>query len=276
MLELSSNQLLLASIAVFLAAALQVLTGFGFAVISIPLLLSVFPGYEAVVLSMSLSMFTLLLQARKNWRSARWDLIKRLIFIGYPSLFLGLALSGRLNTANLKGLVGVSVLSYVFVQWILVERERIAVRETSLMTPELSSAVYRRETASNNITKGFYLAGLLSGVLTGAAGMPGPPVVAVLAKPLPKEIFRATVINYFVLMYFASLILSFLVFQRENANAAFLRAFMLLLLPTMAGYFAAHPVRRLINEANFKRLVFFLLAVIGLSSTWQFLLQLLH
>ena len=253
MAEVLSYDLLLSGVTVFFAAGLQVLTGFGFSLICVPILLYFYPGYEAIWISLVLSSFSLSIQMLRNRPRPRWDLVRRLVGFGIPGLILGLLTSGMLNAVHLKGFVGAVVLGYVVFQ--LIQRKKGQV------------AVERAER-----TKGFDLAGFAAGLLTGVAGIPGPPAVAVLIKMLKKEEFLATIVAYFLTIFLTAIGLSF-VFHAEALSSEIVYTVLILMVPTLLGLLLAHPIRQSINELNFKRLVYLLLIIVGVSSLWQSVTQ---
>lgn len=240
--------------AVLLSGLVQVLTGFGFALIAIPLLMLVFPGYEAVLIGMMLSVFTLSLQARKDWKFARWDIVWTLTGIGIIGIVIGVLLGNNLNPIYLKGVVGIAVLVYVVLEWIQKFKKNKNQKQGALKVKKYP--------------KGFYVAGAFSGLLTGVVGMPGPPVVAVLINYLKKDTFRATLVNYFLINMSLTLIVAFLFLQNGNIFSVFIKVFALI-TPTIIGYIIGFPLRKLVNEWNFKYLVLILLIFIGISSIWQ-------
>lgn len=263
--------LLLGGIIVIFASVLQVITGFGFALVSIPLLLYIFPGYEAVFITMLLSLAALAIQTRNNRHIARWDLIWRLLIAGLPGILIGIMISGRLNEAYLKGIVGVAVLGYVIIQLIKNRQINKASKETSA-TREPEGSV--EETAEERkLPRGFYTAGFLSGILTGAAGIPGPPVVAVLIQILPKEAFRATTVNFFLINYAFAVVAAF--WMLPSLTSINWGSVAILIIPLFMGYFLGNYIRKFINETTFKRLVYGLLIVVGVTSIGQTFLQII-
>lgn len=269
MLGLDISSFIISSIAVLSAGIIQILTGFGFALVSIPLLMFVFPGYEAVLIGMILSSIMLSLQAIKDWRLARWDLIGRLIAIGLLGIFLGVMVSGKLNAVHLKSIVGATVLIYVIIQWIQIEKNRRSGKREQAATIDHGTKIHEScETKKKKLPKGFYIAGAFSGLLTGVVGMPGPPVVAVLVHFLKKETFRATLVNYFLVNFLIALFLALFVFHKGNQlNVLF--AVAVLIIPTFVGNLIGYPLRKFINDENFKRVVFSMLIIIGITSIWQ-------
>lgn len=262
--DIDFSQWILGILIVVGAAGVQGLTGFGFALVSIPLLLYIYPSYEAILISIMLAMFILLLQAWKNWNNARWDLIWRLVGIGLPGLWIGLSIGKKMNSAHLEGLVGVSVLVYILFQFILENRNK---GEQTINTKNSG------EKSSRKLPKGFYLAGFISGVLTGAVGLPGPPVIAILIPFLLKETFRSTVIYYFIFIYSVTLTLALFVFKQDIAVNDILSTTAVYLIPAVVGYLIGHSLHKRINDINFKRLIYGLLIVIGTTSFGHSVLQ---
>ena len=247
---------LLASIIVLGAASMQVLTGFGFALVAVPLLLFIFTGYQAILISMILSFCLLLSQAIMERKQAKWLLILRLVFIGFPGLIAGVYIGGVIEPIYVKGIVGLTIVSYVVIQLL---RQKHKVDEGK---------------KEERLPKGFYLAGLTSGALTGAVGIPGPPVVAVLVGHLSRGAFRATSVNYFVIQYTLALIFAAVLYTNEFTLST-IRTVLILLIPTFFGYALGYPLRKYINETNFKRLVYGLLILMGAISMFELIKYLL-
>lgn len=261
------------------AAVTQVLTGFGFALVAIPLLMYVFPGYEAVLICLVLSSCLLSLQAWNFWKLARWDLIWKLTVVGFVGILTGVAVSDMLDAVHLKSIVGGAVLIYVIIQWVQIERERRS-RLVNMSSIEMAAANNCQLEQSEKDTqkkerlpKGFYVAGLTSGLLIGVVGMPGPPIVAVLVHYLKKDSFRATLVYYFLINFIILLTLAFSIFYRESTSTVLITAASLL-IPMLIGYAIGQPISKYIKEDNFKRIVFSLLIIVGVTSIWQALVSL--
>lgn len=253
------------SIILFAASLIQSLTGFGFGLVAVPLLLFVLPSQQAVVVGMILSTFSFLLHGLQSYRQARWDLIRKLLLISIPGLVLGVFFSGSLNSVFIKGIVGVVLIIYVIGQWLQLHRKRlIQVREGDLS--------YERESVQEKLIQNnswqFYMAGFLSGILNGLAAIPGPPIVAVLVKYLNKDTFQATSVHFFILQYMMSLGTR-LIIQENILNLSLIVLMLGMALPIILGHWVGQPIRQRINEENFKKLVFTLLLVIGVTSAWE-------
>lgn len=267
MFGLSLFHIILSSVIIVSATGVQALTGFGFALVAIPFLLYIFPSYIAVLMTMVLSLFALLLGSRKTKKFARWDLIWRLLAIGFPGLILGILIGGKINDVYLKGIVGVTVLCYVLFQLVSARSKKEDAKNVSSLE-QTSSDFEALLIEKKKFSFPFYFAGFLSGILTGVAGIPGPPVIAVLVNLLPKDIFRATVVNFFVINYFLALVLAMGISQ-ERLTSDLIKIIVILLIPLVIGHFIGSYLRNFVNEDNFKRLVYLLLIIVGITSIGQ-------
>src|SRR5665648_43174 len=269
----SFNIWILASITVMSAGVIQSLTGFGFGLVSVPFLLMLFPSRQAVLISMVLSLCSLLMQGVRSRKLVNWIFVRQLIIIGLPGLICGIILGDFLNSVIVKGIVGVTLIFYVSFQWLLVEKQRKAALLHNSNTvnsvdsePIYASSHKEKETSK---PKGFYLAGIFSGLLTGIAGLPGPPVIAVLINAMPKEKFRATIVWYFIIEYILAISAFLLLKHAEQWVHTIVWDILLLLVPTIIGYLSGVPLRKVLSETHFKRLVFGLLLVVGFTSSWD-------
>lgn len=271
MFGLSLYHLVLSSIIVISATGVQALTGFGFALVAIPLLLYIYPSYVAVLMTMVLSLIALLLGARNTKKIARWDLIWRLLAIGFPGLLFGILIGDEINAVYLKGIVGITVLSYVMFQLMSARRKKEDVQNPFTFV-QASTDLEALPIEKKKLSITFYFAGFLSGILTGVAGIPGPPVIAVLIHLLPKDIFRATVVNFFIINYSLALVLAIGISQ-QSLSGDLLKTIVILLIPLVIGHFIGNYLRNFVNEGNFKNLVYFLLIIIGVTSIGQSIAQ---
>jgi uncharacterized membrane protein YfcA len=252
------------SVIIFAASLIQSLTGFGFGLVAVPLLLFILPSQEALVVAMILSTFSFLIHGVKTYKQARWELIRRLLLISIPGLFLGVVLSGYLNTVFIKGIVGVVLIVYVIWQWMLIQKKNaLLMSSDGIMNLEISKGEASRKSPLK-----FYSAGFLSGILNGLVGIPGPPIVALLVKNLDKDTFQATTVNFFIFQYTITLGTRLII--QENVLTPPLIVMMLyMVIPIVLGHLVGQPIRKRINEDNFKRLVFTLLFIIGITSAWE-------
>jgi uncharacterized membrane protein YfcA len=167
-------------IAVALAAALgsafvRGLTGFGMAILLVPILALALPPVEAVVLGNSLSVMIGLTEARTLVREAErsaW-VIAGIVVLTTPFGLWMLSLTG----ADVARLVIALIAFSAFIA-ILLPR-----RGTAVPGPVVTGGV-----------------GVLSGLMTGYAGMPGPPVVPYYAgRTLPRITIKASMLLIFTI-----------------------------------------------------------------------------
>lgn len=173
-------------IAVALAAALGAsfvrgLTGFGMAILLVPILALALPPVEAVVLANALSLMIGITELRQNVREAErsaW-VIGAAVVVATPLGLFALSLTG----ADVARLVIALIAFSAFVA-ILLPR-----RGTSVPGRAVTGAV-----------------GVLSGLMTGYAGMPGPPVVPFYAgRDLPRITIKSSMLLIFTIAASAGL-----------------------------------------------------------------------
>ncbi|MFB9338313.1 TSUP family transporter [Actinoplanes octamycinicus] len=157
------------------ASCAQVLTGFGYSLLSVPLLGLITGPVDAVVGSSILVLLVNLIVAARERAHIRWPVARTVLLGGLPGLPLGLWLLHVLPVRTLSIMIAVVVLAGTVAIW-----TGLRIRPRSL-------------------TIG--LAGLLSGALTTSAGVNGPPMAAVFAAMgLPPRPFRATLAAIFVVV----------------------------------------------------------------------------
>ncbi|MDN5347661.1 MAG: uncharacterized protein PWP65_1225 [Clostridia bacterium] len=184
---------------IVLAAALQGITGFGFALISMPLLLLIYDAHTSVALNMIVSFFSLSLLTYRCHRDILRPVTKNIFLGSIIGIPFGVYVFLNFNVNNLK-LLASSVVTLFSLILILNGRIHKAGGDQKLeYKPEVYTS--RREKNWQRII------GSLSGFLTGSVSMPGPPVILFLnQRALPKDKFRATTAAYFVLVYPTSLL----------------------------------------------------------------------
>ena len=165
-------------VGVALAAALgsafvRGLTGFGMAILLVPVLALALPPVEAVVTANFLSLFIGLSEIRRLAREAEptaWTLAG-LVLLTTPLGLLALAATSPAVARLLIALIALAAFAAVMLP------PRPAARPSWRMTGGV---------------------GVLSGLLTGYAGMPGPPVVPYyVGRALPRETAKASMMVVF-------------------------------------------------------------------------------
>ena len=174
-------QLAVAVLAALGASFVRGLTGFGMAILLVPVLALALPPVEAVVMGNGLSLLIGLTElprlVRESERSA-WA-ISALVVLATPFGLAALIATG----ADIARLVIALIAATAFV---------------AILLPRRPSAV------PGSLATG--AVGLVSGLMTGYAGMPGPPVVPYYAgRELPRVTIKASMLLIFTIAAAAGL-----------------------------------------------------------------------
>lgn len=177
-----SAGLFAALLIIVVASAVSGLTGFGLAVVGVPMLLVVYDPATVVVLIATVSLFTNAVIVQDSWREVELRAVLLLLPWAALGVFLGTEVLTRVNPEYIRLSVGIIVvLSAVLLLW-----------EVSLPGAE-----------------GFWgtsLAGITSGALSTSTGIGGPPIVLLFAaRNLPKVQFRVSNAAYFFFLSIVAL-----------------------------------------------------------------------
>ena len=174
-------QIVAALLATLGSAFVRGLTGFGMAILLVPILALALPPLEAVLLANFLSLFIGLSEIRRLVRDAERSAfaLSLLVVLSTPLGLYGLAVTSPDLARLLIALIALSA----FVAVLLPRRG--ATSHSAGVTASV---------------------GILSGLLTGYAGMPGPPVVPYyVGRDLPRETAKASMMLVFTAAGFAGL-----------------------------------------------------------------------
>lgn len=221
------------------ASATQAISGFGFALIAVPLLSLFIDPQVAVVLATVVGAFSSTFQAIADRRHANRKLVQRLAISAYIGMPFGLLVFIVVSESVLRFIVGIVVLVAAI-------------------------ALMRGFSIAQTNRKLDWIMGWASGVLATSTSTNGPPLVFLLqAKKLSPESFRASINIVFSLTSFGAIIL-FAVSGNITSDdfAGIAISVPLLLLGLAIGF----KVRRRINAEQFRILVFVLLIVSALSA----------
>ena len=178
-----SASLVVALFAAFLAGCVSGLTGFGLALISVPLLLFVYDPTTVVALTTVLSVAINVAVVWDSWREAHWRLVLALL----PPAFVGVA-------------AGVAVLRVVDPLYIRLGVGVLVVLSTLLLLREV-------RLPGAGTRWGPVVVGSSSGALSTSTGLAAPPIVILLAsRGLPKHAFRSSSALYFLPMSIVGLV----------------------------------------------------------------------
>ena len=235
----TTAQLIVVGAAVFVAAFMQIVAGFGFALLAVPLMTLAIEPKIAVVVSTLTGIFVTSWQAYKDRALADRVLVKRMTLGAYIGMPLGLLVFVSVDDNVLRFLLGIAVLVTVVLLALRVNLHHVG--------PRLD-----------------YGAGFLSGVLATSLSTNGPPLVFVLqARQLSSVTFRATISTVFALSNIGGLALFIASGEitREGIVAAAVT------VPAMLfGQLLGFPIRKHVHGERFRWLVLILLVAAAISA----------
>src|SRR6476619_6179979 len=109
-LFVTTAQLIVVGGAIFLAAFLQIVAGFGFALLSVPLMTLAIDPKIAVIVSSLTSVFVTTWQAVKDRSHADKVLVRRMVLAAYVGMPIGLLVFITVDSNVLRLMLGVAVL----------------------------------------------------------------------------------------------------------------------------------------------------------------------
>jgi uncharacterized membrane protein YfcA len=238
----TTAQLIVVGSAVFVAAFMQILAGFGFALLAVPLMTLAIEPKIAVVVSSMTGIFVTTWQAVHSRADVDWSLVRRLTIAAYVGMPFGLLVFITVNDNVLRFLLGVAVLIAVILLALRVNLHHVG--------PRLDYGV-----------------GFISGVLNTSLSTNGPPLVFVLqARQLPAANFRATISTVFALSNILGLSL-FIASGRITRDGLVASA---VTIPAMLlGQLLGYPIRKHVHGERFRWLVLVLLTLAAISSIFN-------
>lgn len=235
----TTAQLIVVASAVFVAAFVQIIAGFGFALLSMPIMTLALPVKEAVVVSTLLGMISTTWQGWRLRREAVRPLATRLTLGAFLGMPVGLVILTVVSDTSLRLTLGIAVL----------------VATVLLVSPVNLASM------PNVFDVGV---GFVSGLLNTSLSTNGPPLVFGLqARRLDPAPFRATISVVFAICNIVSLSLFI---GRGLVNAKGLTAAAIALPAWALGQGLAWPVRRMFHGSRFRRLVLALLVLAGTTT----------
>ena len=217
---------------VAMASCSQTISGFGFTLVSVPLLATVMPPLQAVSLAILISTPLAIIRSRREWKDVHWPSAKRLGLASLTGMPIGIAISSHLPDRPLRLIIGVAV----------------AIAGAALAT----GFRIRSESPSVDL-----IAGFVSGVLATTTGTNGPPlVIAMHSRRVAPVIFRATLVLVYLFTNVVSLAL-FWHYGRLNGNAVKLTG--ITFLPMVLGNVVGTWLVPKVDDQLFHRLILGLL-----------------
>ncbi|RIK46652.1 MAG: hypothetical protein DCC58_02485 [Chloroflexi bacterium] len=213
------------------------LTGFGFALVSVPPLLLLYPPETVVTLTLCVGLLISGLVVRDAWEEFQPRVVLTLLPGALVGLFVGVQILNVVDPAWLKAAAGLLVTGYA----LLVLRGI----EPRGMHSRVAPAV----------------AGFASGTLATSVGLSGPPIVMLFtARRLPISAFRSSISVYFVVLSIVALVM--LGGGRAIDGDDLITA--LALTPAgLIGTLAGNRIARRLDPGRFRTLTLVLLLVTG-------------
>lgn len=235
---MSVGQLISIAAVVLFAACIQSLSGFGFALMAVPLLTLAISPRDAVVISTCLGLVTSSVQSWHGRHDVDVPLSRRLIISSIVGMPCGLILLLVASSQVLRAILGVIV---IFAAVALFRGVTIT------QTPRID-----------------WLVGGLSGALSTSLSTNGPPLVFLMqSRHLAPNVFRSTINRVFVVGNVVTLVLfvtaGLITFDRLQGAAVALPS-------TAIGLVIGGWLRRFVHGDRFRVLVLGLLILSGVSA----------
>jgi uncharacterized membrane protein YfcA len=230
--------IIFAAVVILLSSVIKGITGFGFALLAIPLLSIILPLSLLVPSMVLFNLITSIIVLFNLKEKIKGYYIVPMIIASLAGIPLGIYLLTYLNPSALKIVTSLAIIMFSI---------------------RMLSGV---KLAKRNIHKPIVFAGFLSGVLTSSISIGGPPLaIALDKKGYSKEMFRGIFIWF---MVFSSLFTSLAFYYKGllNADAIKFTAFSLPLL--FIGSAWGVKIAKKINQQQFRKFVIVLNVCTGL------------
>ena len=224
---------------ILLASFVQGLTGFGFALIAVPLLSLFIPETRNITpIIVIYGFITNIFIGYEARQYIDFRKIIPLIVLGIIATPIGTIMLIYFKVKTLKLIIGIVITMTAF---LMLNQYKIKVKNEKLS---------------------YGVVGLLSGILNGSTGLSGPPIVLFLRnQDMDKDVFRANITFYLI----ATNIFAIILFSIEGIISRSVLHFTLLYFPALViGVFAGIKISAKINETIFRKITIYLIALLGL------------
>lgn len=231
---------------ILLAAVLNTLTGFGFALVATPLLAFVINPKEAVVLVLFIGLLMKVYMVYKTWLDGKFARI---------ALIFAASIVGALPGAYVLRVVDENTLKIVIsIALILI---------TLTMSANVKLTIRRHNLAKAAV-------GFISGLLGATTSFSGPPIVLyMMNEGMDKISMRADLVRYFLLGNTSTLIMAYLM---GTFHISSLTVPVAVSIPALAlGWWLGEKVFKLVDLVLFRRITLTLIsisALVTLSSSF--------
>ncbi len=228
------------------AAFMRSFTGFGFAMIAVPVLGLVMPPQEVVPIILTLEIVTGIQLTPSAWPIANRPALKGMVLGSILLIPAGVYVLGSITDDQMRLLlVGVLALSVILFAW----------------------SAQRANADQQPGGGGSLVAGAGGGFMAGLSGIPGPPVLSyLLGTNLTPDVQRATLLVYFFFIDTLAVAAQFIagadIVDTVTRAAIFLPV---LIIGNIIGTRAFNKY----GEGNYKPITFGLLLIIGAGLAWR-------
>jgi uncharacterized membrane protein YfcA len=232
-----SETLLIAMLIALVGGVVSGLAGFGFGLVTVPLLLMLYPPATVTTVGSSLALASGWIVLLSTWRTVQVRTLSALVPGATIGVFIGTVLLRALEPAVIKLIAGIVVLLFA----------------VSVLRGWRINAVHHPLAAP--------LAGLASGTLSTSAGMSGPPVVLLFTtRQYDMQQFRGSITAY---LYYVNFIGLSVLILRGIVGWEQLGVALRLLPVAIIGGFIGRRVLRYVSQAQFRRITLIMLLLTG-------------
>ena len=232
-----SSTILLAMMIALVGGIVSGLAGFGFGLVTVPLLLLLFPPATVTAVGSSLALASGWIVLLSTWRTVQVRTLGALIPGATIGVALGTVLLHRLDPAVIKLIAGMVVMLFAI----------------SVLRGWRIDAVHHPLAAP--------LAGLASGTLSTSTGMSGPPVVLLFTtRQYNMQQFRGSITAYF---YYVNAVGLSLLVLRGIVGWEQMSVVVRLLPAAIIGGFIGRRMLRVVSQSQFRRITLTMLLLTG-------------
>lgn len=248
MFDIQLYFLIIAAVVILLSSVIKGITGFGFALLAIPILSIMFPINLLIPSMVLFNLITSVMMLFQFKEKIRVYYIVPMIVASLAGIPIGIYMLTYLSTDFLKILTSFAII---------------------LFSVKMLTGV---KLAKRNIHKPIFFAGFLSGILTSSISIGGPPLaIAMDRKGYSKDKFRGIFIWF---MVFTSIFTTFAFYHKGLINNDTLK-FTALSLPLLfIGSNLGVKIATKINQHQFRKFVIYLNVSMGLLMLITTLLKL--
>ncbi|MEG6523809.1 sulfite exporter TauE/SafE family protein [Desulfotomaculum sp. 1211_IL3151] len=215
------HELIYASVIVFIASALQSITGSGFAIMAGPFLLILYNSQESIQVSILLSFLIAVVLTPKIKQHIDYRILKQLIVGSIFGVPIGVAFFAYAPLETLKITIAIVVLSLTMLSLYKYYQEFIVkgTNQLAIATDASDVGMIDKSPANRPNDRTFLdvvqkcqeiLVGFFAGALTTSVNMPGVPTSLYFNHGnFKNEVVRSTTLGFFIVVYMTGMAMQF-------------------------------------------------------------------